>query len=251
MKLTEYLNQFKEETPQWLKDYKAGDFVDFKTFMSGRIGYYPGSYLDGCLIKNGNQSHSVHTFIHVDYGVKKEFLRNMVEEEGAFAGYHLLGEVEWTERDLMPNGMHPDPKVNYSPRQAPSRLDKDEKPYIFMKVFERDNDKGDDWGAERFAVAFLFADGIATYYQLFVKEYKKVPWLFLLQDHAWGGNWDGFCKGFMLEAIMKQYDMYPQYVICAKSTDLWDGFEGVDGVEHVWGGMHHSERYLCQPCAKK
>ena len=51
-----YLKTYREETPQWLKDYKSGDFVPFSDFMAGRVGYYPGSYTDGTLIKVGNMS---------------------------------------------------------------------------------------------------------------------------------------------------------------------------------------------------
>ena len=42
---------------------------------------------------------------------------------------------------------------------------------------------------------------LATYYQLFVREYSKAPWLFCLQDHGWGGNYDRFGKDGILEAI--------------------------------------------------
>jgi len=51
--MTEYLNQNQEEMPQWLKDYKGGDNVPFKIFMSGRIGYYPGAGTDGNLVMVG------------------------------------------------------------------------------------------------------------------------------------------------------------------------------------------------------
>ena len=34
-----YLKTYREETPQWLKDYKSGDFVPFSDFMAGRVGY--------------------------------------------------------------------------------------------------------------------------------------------------------------------------------------------------------------------
>lgn len=50
---------------------------------------------------------------------------------------------------------------------------KDTEPYCFMEVYERNVDKGDNWGAKRFAVTFLFADGIASYYQLFAEGIAK------------------------------------------------------------------------------
>ena len=48
-----YLSQLREEIPQWLADYRPGNKVSFSDFMSGRVGYYPGSGLDGHLVKVG------------------------------------------------------------------------------------------------------------------------------------------------------------------------------------------------------
>ena len=93
----------------------------------------------------------------------------------------------------MPNGSFPI-TVNYTPRLSPlCFVDKTIEPYGFTEVLERNADK-DEWGAERFAITLLFADGIATYFQLFVKQFVKAPWLFLLQDHGFGCNYYRFGK---------------------------------------------------------
>ena len=44
----------------------------------------------------------------------------------------------------------------------------------------------------------------ATYYQLFVREYSKAPWQFCLQDHGFGGNYNRFGKGGILDAIIRK-----------------------------------------------
>ena len=62
-------------------------------------------------------------------------------------------------------------------QRAMSFVRKDVDPYCFMEIYERNDDKGEDWGAERFAVTFLFADGIATYYHLFCLEFGKVQYV--------------------------------------------------------------------------
>ena len=72
--MIEYLKTYREDMPQWLKDYKSGDFVPFTEFLAGRVGYYPGSYTDGTLIKVGNMSQSVHCFIQVDYWMERDYL---------------------------------------------------------------------------------------------------------------------------------------------------------------------------------
>ena len=70
----DYLSQLREEIPQWIADYRPGDRVSFSDFMSGRVGYYPGSRLDGHLVKVGGMSHSVHCFLYVDYLETREHI---------------------------------------------------------------------------------------------------------------------------------------------------------------------------------
>ena len=100
------LAQNPEEIPQWLKDYKPGNRVSFKDFMSSRIGYYPGSGYDGCLVKTCNKAQCVHCFIQVDYGIAERELKLEAEEFNAFHGYHVIGRVDWMEQDLAPDGQY-------------------------------------------------------------------------------------------------------------------------------------------------
>ncbi len=239
------LAQKPEEMPQWLRDFKPGDRVSFRDFMSSRIGYYPGSGYDGCLIKTCNKAHCVHCFIQVDYGIAKRELKLEAEGFNAFYGYHVIGRMDWMEQDLAPHGQYP---VNFSMTEgemerAKSLVRKNVDPYCFMEIYERNDAKGEDWGAERFAVTFLFADGIATYYQLFCREYCKAPWIFLLQDHGFGSNYAGFGRGSLMERVMKANDCWPENVLCADNTDIWEHYEKVD-VAPVIGGMHRNRRYL-------
>lgn len=105
-------------------------------------------------------------------------------------------------------------------------------------------------GAERLAVTYLFADGIATYFQLFVMQYKKAPWLFLLQDNGWGINYDAFGKGGLLHRIIRHYEMYPKFVIVDQHpSNIWDGYHQIDTVEpdiRDIRGIHQRIRTLYQ-----
>ena len=87
-----YLKEYNEKVPEWLMKYQPGDAVPFRDFMSGRVGYYPGSGSDGCLMKVGNQSHSVHCFLYVDYLIAREDLE---QEIPRIKGYHSIGRVEY------------------------------------------------------------------------------------------------------------------------------------------------------------
>ena len=230
LEMSTYLANYKEPMPEWLRRYKSGDAVSFAEFMQGRVGYYPGSRSDGMLISVCNRAHCVHSFLYVDYGLSRAELCEMLNKRDCFKGYHSIGRVEWNERDLMPNGCYPTNSI--SPERRGMVL-KGEKPYCFMEVFERNAERGDDWGAERFAVTFLFADGIATYYQLFAREYQRAPWIFLLQDHGFGGNYDRFGKDGLLDRIMTTSKCWPEFVLCDKEKDVWSGYSTIEGINPI------------------
>lgn len=240
-----YLSKYREEEPEYIARYLRGEQITFRDVMSSRVGYYPGSGFDGSLIKVGNKSHSVHSFLYVDYGVKRKELEDRLAQKDSILGYHPVGQIEWQERDLLPNGQYPI-EINITPRhgQPLTFVDKEETPYCFSVIMQRDTDKGDAWGARHFVVTFLFADGIATYYQLFVREYQKSPWLFLLQDHGFGGNYDSFGSGGILDRIIRRYRCYPPFVMCAGNTRMWNGYEQVADAAPFLASIYDHQRCL-------
>lgn len=246
MTIEEYLSQHREDTPQWLSNYNSEAKITFTDIMSSRVGYYPGSGLDGNLIIVGNKSHALHSYLYVDYHIRKKELINEFSRPDSIRGYHSIGHIEWKATDILPNGPYRiditrRPRNNEDPNFF---VLSDETPYCITEIMERDAALDDSWGAERFAITFLFADGIATYYQLFCKEYKIAPWIFLLQDHGFGGNYDIFGKGGILDEIILTHKVRPKYVLCAKNTLIWDGYKPLDQVTPTYGGMHHSQRML-------
>lgn len=244
--LTSYLSQFKEEIPLWLESYTEGNNVSFSDIMSSRIGYYPGSGYDGMLMEIGSSSQSIHSFLYVDYCLSKQDLINHLSQPDAISGYHSIGRINWQEKDIAPNTAHITP-LEMSPdclnrwRKIIPSL---EQPYCFTEILERNSDKDDNWGDKRFAITFLCADGIATYYQLFCNEYNKAPWLVLLQDHAFGFNYDKFGKGGLLDKIIEDSGLKPNYVLCGDNTKIWDGYDKIKSVPSVIGGMSNNSRSL-------
>ena len=235
MLMIDYLKQWREDMPEWLADYRTDDKVAFSDFMSGRVGFYPGAGYDGFLIETANQAHCLHSYLYVDYDCRRT--REKVEYElikkDSIRGYHSIGRVEWSHDDLMPQGDYHLPIELSTSRLNPDTfLEKKIQPFCMMEIYERDQDRDDSWGAERLAVTYLFDDGIATYFQLFVMKYKKAPWLFLLQDNGFGGNYDRFGKGGLLHLIIRKYEMYPKFVIVDKCPNgIWDGYHQIDHVE--------------------
>lgn len=214
-----YLKNYREEEPGWLKDYFHGKTFTFKDIMSSRVGYYAGYYqrgnCDGTLIKVGNKSHTVHSFLYAD-SVKRETLEKQIAKEDSFRGYHPVGKIEWQESDIMPSSQHPllKPIRNIQ-----------EMPYCFSLVMERDEDKDDTWGAEHYIVTFLFGDSINIYYWFFRKEFSKAPWLFILNE--------GY-KGTIFERDIQKSHLYPQFVILAPKNNIWEGYEKVGDASPVF-----------------
>ena len=88
-----YLSQYREEIPAWLQNYSNGEKITFKDIMSSRVAYYPGSGYDGTLMKVGNMSHSVHSFLYVDYMLKKSDLEAHIAQQDSIRGYHSIGKI--------------------------------------------------------------------------------------------------------------------------------------------------------------
>jgi hypothetical protein len=242
IKLISYLSQYKEEMPLWLTKYTDGSKVNFLDIMSSRIGYYPGSGYDGSLIEIGNRSHTIHSFLYVDYLLTQSDLIEHLKKPNSIYGYHSIGRIEWQEKDLVLNGPH---SMHLNRLQGRNHMAfKPEQPYCFTEIMERDHNRDDSWGAERFAITFLCADGIATYLQLFCGEYKKAPWLVLLQDHGFGCNYDKFGKGGILDEIIKKTGIKSYFVLCDDNTRIWDGYTKIDEVPPISGGMHRDSRFL-------
>ena len=237
---TDYLRNYREEEPAWIGKYLHGEQITFKDIMSSRVAYYPGSGYDGMLMKVGNMSHSVHSFLYVDYLLKRKDLENHLAQRNSIRGYHAIGKIEWTEKDLMPNGQYPF-TITKKPRCCSPNtfVDPNEKPYCFSLILERDEDQDESRGAEHFVVTFLYADGIATYYQLFVREYAKAPWIFLLQDHGFGCNYDRFGRGGILDSIIAESGICPTFVLCGENTRIWKGYTKTKGVLPINDGIHH------------
>lgn len=242
LEISDYLAQFAEKMPEWIENYKPGAPVKFEDVMASHIGYYPGCGNDGHLLKVCNRAHCVHSYIYVDYLISRERMLNQVTEHGGICGYRPIGIIDWKESDLMPYGQYP-LNVEFKPRCSPDTF-RPAEPYCCTVVLQREDGFGEDWGAERFAVTFLCADGIAAYYQLFCRQYKKAPWIFLLQDHGFGGNYDSFGKGGMLDRIILANGIRPKYVLCGAGSRIWNGYRRLDEVAMTRGGMHNMERCL-------
>jgi hypothetical protein len=160
--------------------------------------------------------------------------------ESAFRGYHKLARLRLSESDLSPDGW-----VQHVHNLRRTRFSDDFEPYAFLEILERDVDFGDDHGAHRLAILFLGADGIASYDALFCQRNgTRPPFAVLIQEHGFGGNYDRFGKDGLLERIALECQVFPRFLLVAKGSDPWRGYEKMDDIRGSVGGMHGNTRFL-------
>ncbi len=247
MTLVEFLQTLSEDTPRWLLEFREGDRFPREEFLRSRVMYYPGPSLDGHGVRVFASSHSVHCFVHADYGLRRRDVERELKPLGrGFKGYHPIARIVLTEQDLTPAGWttHVEPhEIKNDPllfnRVAYS-------PFAIFHVEERDFHLDDSHGPERFAFLHIGADGFAVYDALFCQDDDvEQPFAVLLQDHGFGGNYDKFGRGGLLELIAERAtNDLPPWMLVGDNTHPWPGYEKVEGVEGDPGGQQHHMRFM-------
>ena len=243
MTIYEYLKKDKESIPSWLVEIKEGDKFSRDDFFKSRVVFYPGSYTDGHAVRVFGSTHAAHCFIYVDYGITQSVLETELINHG-FLGYENLFRIQLTERDLVPfvweSSIHfrPDYPLNYA-----ANLKKES--YSFLQIMERKPEYDEAHGPKRLAILFLFADGIATYDALFCQaRNKSEPFAVLLQDHGFGGNYDKFGMGGLMERIALHAQIKPTYLLVSEDTMPWRDYIKIENIQPDQGGMYNTTRYL-------
>ncbi len=233
VKLKDYLKQQREEVPSWLKGFKSGDSFSRNDFFSSRVVYYPGSGEDGHPVKLFATAHFAHCFVYVDYGLSQARLESALEDPlNKFLGYKTISRIQISENNLVPAGWVPHVEMHEVNRFR-NRLGRvAESPFCFLEILEREEGRDEDHGPARLAILFLGADGIASYDALFCQNTSEgPPFLLVLQDHGFSGNYSPFGKGGLLEKIAKRSQTFPSWLLVGNNTKPWDGFGEVQGAE--------------------
>jgi hypothetical protein len=238
----DFLRADPEPTPKWLVAFNSGDRFDRSAFFGSRVVYYPGAGTDGHPVKLFGSTHHAHCFVHADYAVSEEEL-NRILDEGPynFKGYHTLERIRLQETDLVPHGWEP----HFSGHDSDMYRFAHVRPFGFLEILQRDPEMETTHGPERLAVMFLGADGIATYDALFCQPGSiQSPHALLLQDHGFGGNYNRFGSGGLMERIAMSTNIFPKLIMSASNTHIWHSYERIPDVDGDRGGLHNAMRFL-------
>lgn len=230
----------KVETPEWLKQYRPGDKIDFMDVFRTQSVFYPACGDDGRAIKLFSRAHAAHLFYYVDHGTGSEYwIRNL--EETPIDGYHIVDTKQFSMNDL---GLFSDLLAivrnntalmtavcrHYKIRINPDFLldSQDEKNWFFV-IFERDEGLGDEHGVDRFAVAFVCEDAIQWYATLFALPSIPAPtWLVVQTDMATNGL---FGHGEPLEQVADALRKYPDHLLVSLNAKPWRNYTKIDNVK--------------------
>ena len=236
----EYFSKDKEPMPLWLENYKKGDKVNISQLFNSRIVYYPGAWIDGSPIRLFNTSHAAHVFVYVDYGYDKEKIDAELSDD-AFLGYHLYHRQDVSQKELLPYA----PRYHATAEEmrfAISGYDmsiEKKDAFAVLKIYERNEDFGDEHGAFRFAILYIGADANATYDALFGNT-DCSPYACVVCANM-GSGYTCFVRDSLLESIAQRTDRFPKYLLCIQNYG-WDGYSMLRSVKPNFVGG--SKRFI-------
>jgi hypothetical protein len=163
----------------------------------------------------------IHSFIYVDYGNEEQAVDAEVQAPG-FLGYHLVGSKRLSERDLAPNGWRPQvpPQFrnqmgSFTKLQAHGFV---RSPFATWYIFDRDDDRVEDHGPQRFSLVYLCADGVAAYQALYWQNHTAPEVLTIIQPGTgFGGNYTDFRdpESFFAWTVLRENSSsMPEYLVC-------------------------------------
>lgn len=251
-KIGTVLKNFVESEQTFAAVPNTADGFDSATFFRSATAYYPGSSNDGFLIEHLNKAHACSKFIYVDYfGFDLDKLQTGLKDKAAgykFNGYRLVKSQSLHQSQLLSRPFRPSVSVDASCMYFVS----DRPGFALWAKFEKESSEVS--GADFFEILFVHGDGIATYDALFSPQNGAypTPLVVLVEDYGFGGNYDSFGKGGLLEKIAKTNGICPEFLIVGNHFDIsplqnygpWQNYVWMSEVESEFGGMHKHERRL-------
>lgn len=241
--LVEALRQHghQEPLPEWL-DGEGDAAFDRQRFFASRTVYYPGCGFDGHPVKLCSLSHAAHSFVYVDYGIgEASVMEELCHPKSGFHGYDQVHTEYVSEEALRPGGW----TAHVEPREVANAGFAGEfaKPFARFVVLGREEGLDCRHGPRRLAILFVGGDGFATYDALYCQgDGMPAPFMIVLQDYSFDGNYDRFGRGGLLERIALRCRVRPEMLL-ADNAEPWDGYDDV-GADAEVGGRYMGPRRL-------
>ena len=228
-----------EQVPEWLANYKRGRKLSINKILQSKLVYYPGSFVDLQPVKVFNLLYGLHTYLYVDYGHSKDAIIQAMSEQN-YDEYDLYDIREFNLSDIKL-------KTNEAHYQHSIREQNDIRDfsvtyeYGLVFIFQRKKELEHDILCSRFAIIYMCCDGITTYDKLF-QNYKSLHAL-VIQDHGFGGNYSSFGADGAMYKIAKTIDVFPKYILCARSSKMWEGYMKIKYSEDLPTCWHERDIY--------
>ena len=205
--------------------------------------YYPACRTDGRPIRLCNtlwRNLGINSFVYCDFDVSEaEFLR----DTRTVLGYHVLGHRSLSREEYIPADWHLEmvspearPEPMASPHYWDSFLGTKDGPAHFAHwvVFERNADRGEEHGPERFSLLFVCGEGLATFQQLYCSRGLAPKMLCFIQCWGFAGNWTNFTGvGAPFHKTLRKYrECVPEWLCLG---DAWhiDGAQKLRDLETI------------------
>ena len=239
--IVDFLRRDPEPLPEWLASDSPPRF-DRKNFFRSRTVYYPGSGGDGQPVELCNLSHAAHTFIYVDQGVERETLAQWLHDrEHGFLGYAVAHQEQVSEDVLRPGGWVQHISAEEVGNSHRFR-DNFAEPFGWFVVLDRQG-RSEGHGSKRLAILFIGGDGYASYDALYCqRDGTPPPFLAVIQDHGFGGDFDHFDRGGLLERIARRTGVRPEYLLVGEPSNEWLGYANTGALPEPGGQGAHPRR---------
>jgi len=189
--------------------------------------YYPAAGTDGHDVEM--LSPYAPSFVHVDYSYRESEVRAQLQDDQCFAGYELVGLRSVNKAELTPLGWHPsfhDPKGH---RGLPASAHPSNS-FALWAVYARKSTRGPQYGAERFSLLHLHAEGVAAYDALYRGNGAQARFLTIIRPgEGFGDNWTRFTKpdDFLHQLVVGHPQGPPAYLLYGRDNTqaCWPEFE--------------------------
>lgn len=187
--------------------------------------YYPASDLDGRPIEYCNtcwRDLGVNSFVYCDFNVREEAL---VCDLKTVSGYSVLAHRRVSPKEYIPDDFCLELPGRDMGHYFSTFLGKGQAhPFAHWVVFERNPDRDESHGPERFSLLFVGGEGLATFQKLYCYNHIAPKMICFIQCWGFAGNWTDFtaAENSFHRTILRHKESLPEW-LCMGNFDTING----------------------------